>query len=328
MKRPPHEPLDPQERELADRLARIAPRGEPSPQLDARILAAARAAVDPPANVTTGPRSRWPLGLGIAASTVLALGIAWQLRPVDSAPQASEQPQADVGALPAAANDGQDASTPEASPPPMYKPAITGSLPAPMASTSPAAASKAAPPALRKPAPSPEMPAAPVAAAVEAPLEISEPRPSDVYAPPQRVMSAPPPPAPPAPPAFVAEPPMQAEAAQAEAVLARETAERQARRQATQQADAAVAAKAARARAEQETAVASDIAAYGARNLSAPPSADVEDDARLSIEHWLEQIALRQRLGDIDGARRSLSLFRQAHPQHPIPDDLKPLLAE
>ena len=48
-------PLDqtPEERELAQRLARLGPRGEPSPQLDARVLAAARAALDDQVEVDT-----------------------------------------------------------------------------------------------------------------------------------------------------------------------------------------------------------------------------------------------------------------------------------
>ena len=40
---PMPEPLTPEERALAARLARLGPHGEPSPALDARILAAARA---------------------------------------------------------------------------------------------------------------------------------------------------------------------------------------------------------------------------------------------------------------------------------------------
>ena len=43
----PHEPLTPEERELAQLTARLPPHGEPSPALDARILAAAHAAAAP-----------------------------------------------------------------------------------------------------------------------------------------------------------------------------------------------------------------------------------------------------------------------------------------
>lgn len=114
----PHEPLTPEERELAAQLARLGPHGGPSPQLDARILAAARAAVDapqpapassaPPARV---PRSRWPLGLGVAASVLLAAGVAWQLRPVHEVPVASEAPaSAAYGAVEAADEGAAEAA--------------------------------------------------------------------------------------------------------------------------------------------------------------------------------------------------------------------------
>ena len=76
-----HEPLDPQERALARMLAE-AGQAEPPPELDARILAAARAA--PPAATPIHPRTgatpppaagsrrhvrrrHWPMALGLAA---------------------------------------------------------------------------------------------------------------------------------------------------------------------------------------------------------------------------------------------------------------------
>lgn len=103
------DPLSPEERDLAERLARLGGPREPAPALDAAILAAARAAVaedqasaavppvaaaaapqpappsDPPAaNVApfrpkrTVPR--WPIGLSVAATVVLAAGIGWKLQ--------------------------------------------------------------------------------------------------------------------------------------------------------------------------------------------------------------------------------------------------------
>src|SRR5690606_39075701 len=68
--------LTPEERGLAERLGRIAPRGAPSAELDARILGAAHAA----AGRKVGPahsRSRWPALVGIAATVALAVGVAW-----------------------------------------------------------------------------------------------------------------------------------------------------------------------------------------------------------------------------------------------------------
>ena len=62
------DPLDANERALADLLARDDMPGPP-PQLDARILAAARAATTP-AVVPRRPRPRWIAGMGIAATLV------------------------------------------------------------------------------------------------------------------------------------------------------------------------------------------------------------------------------------------------------------------
>jgi putative IMPACT (imprinted ancient) family translation regulator len=77
--------LTPDERALAENLARIGPRAEPSPALDARVLAAARDAVAVPQR----RQRRWPAVLGLAASLVLAVGLAWRLRPVpDAGPEA------------------------------------------------------------------------------------------------------------------------------------------------------------------------------------------------------------------------------------------------
>jgi resuscitation-promoting factor RpfA len=110
------EPLSPEERALAERLARLDVRREPAPALDAAILASARAAVDggivaaaartaaptasthaqstdavstsaqsseAPSNVVSipvrKPMPRWPLGLSLAASLVMAAGIGWRL---------------------------------------------------------------------------------------------------------------------------------------------------------------------------------------------------------------------------------------------------------
>ena len=95
--------LTPQERELAQQLAQIAPNGEPSPALDARILAAAREAGVSASSTSTVPtaifskslsrhgrvRRRWPVVLGVAASLVLALGVAWRMQPL---PQARQVP--------------------------------------------------------------------------------------------------------------------------------------------------------------------------------------------------------------------------------------------
>ena len=61
------DPLDADERALADLLARDALPG-PSPQLDARILAAARAATSTPGRASRRLRPRWIAGMSIAAA--------------------------------------------------------------------------------------------------------------------------------------------------------------------------------------------------------------------------------------------------------------------
>lgn len=105
------DPLSPEERDLAERLARLGGPREPAPALDAAILAAAHAEVagdevpaavapvSPVADPTPQPGTppdqaspkvtpfrpkrtvpRWPLGLSVAATVVLAAGIGWKLQ--------------------------------------------------------------------------------------------------------------------------------------------------------------------------------------------------------------------------------------------------------
>lgn len=118
------DPLSPEERELAERLLRLGPNDGPSPALDARILAAAHAAVaqQPPRLRARERKTRWPVWIGVAASLSLAMGIAWQLRP--AAPQfeavreepdavlarAQVEPAADAAADSAAAADAMVAA--------------------------------------------------------------------------------------------------------------------------------------------------------------------------------------------------------------------------
>lgn len=61
---------------------RKLPRPEPSPALDAAILAQARAAVATPAR-----RKRWPTWIASAAAVTLAVGLAWRVRVGDEAGQ-------------------------------------------------------------------------------------------------------------------------------------------------------------------------------------------------------------------------------------------------
>lgn len=71
-----------EERALADKLARITPRAEPSAALDAKILAlAARAPAAATAPAQRKPR-RWLPPLALAASLTLVAGFIWRVHPV------------------------------------------------------------------------------------------------------------------------------------------------------------------------------------------------------------------------------------------------------
>lgn len=104
------EPLDAEERALAEQLARLGPHGEPSSALDARILAAAHAAVA--ASPRPRQRSRWPWAMGVAATGLLAVGIAWQLRPVHEYVPAEQTQVAAADHAAGAAAPAADAAAP------------------------------------------------------------------------------------------------------------------------------------------------------------------------------------------------------------------------
>lgn len=102
-----------------------------------------------------------------------------------------------------------------------------------------------------------------------------------------------------------------------------------ARVMANRESSAARAEAARRSRAEQQARRAPDV-----RNLAgAVPGAisdlnstPIELDATLPIEDWLQRIRLRLDSGALQDARDSLRSFVETHPEHPLPDDLRPLL--
>ncbi|NLW96832.1 MAG: hypothetical protein GXY30_08055 [Xanthomonadaceae bacterium] len=350
MSRWPQSPLDPAERELARRLAQLDPRAAPSPQTDAAILAAARAAAGtgapasarPPLPPRRRPR-RWPVGLGIAASLALALGVAWQLRPLPDA-GVLERPS-ETGSLPAqapaAASGAGEASTPARPSPPVAGPDIGSADDAPAARTT-AMPRRAAPPVERASGPGPAPADAggdadPVrqaraarAAADQAAAERS-PTPAPSVAPPPAVVAPPAEPPAPAPPPsqvadFVPDPPATAPPAPPQSSTRREAElPRPRQRQAAPALAApspAVAAPAPAPAAARAAPAQIDLAADQPLDDQPPASAD-SPDVR---EAWLQRIRELRDDGRLDQARDSLHEFVRRHPQATVPDDLRPLL--
>ena len=340
----PHEPLSPEERELARLTARLPPQGEPSPALDARILAAAHAATTP--TTARKARPRWPMVLGLAASVVFAVGIAWQLRPLqEQAAVLTELPASAVTrpqAAPAAAADATPAAP--------AVPATTDVLPA-RSEPSPAEVTVAAakPTTAAQPKVQPPQRVQHAHAAATAEQAVAQPaeqprQESDHY----------PAPAPPAPPAPMAPTPTAMAAPTVLAAPAPTTGQPQpaaalAEAEAAQVHQASRAAEASRARLRTQTSRRKATATGEAMLRNMPPASDnaalerveasgsrprtdlqvpVSEDTQLPARAWLERIRTRYGLGDAEAARQSLLLFVKEHPRETVPDDLEPLLKE
>ncbi len=332
------EPLTPEEREFAQRLSRLGGHAAPSPALDAKILAAARAAVQPQPR---RQRARWPLGVGIAASLALAIGIAWQLRPLpgdEVLPAASESESAGVVHIepriteaPAVVAPHADSAADEASEAP---PESTAILPA--RRTASADEISKDPPVTLRYAPPEEAKASEVAAPRAVQQAPPEP-PVGFTAPPPSPPAPPPPPAPPAPaaamptPVFVPSP-------QADEVVDAEARQQAQRARAAESADAY---RAANAREEQQSL--DSISVTGSRLRRVKPASseqavvfdqpvDEQPPASFSTpaarDAWLQRIRELVRAGELDAARASLQEFRRRHPDHVLPEDLKALLDE
>jgi hypothetical protein len=341
------EPLTPEERELAAYLSRLGPHGEPSPALDSRIMAAAHA--DLAKTNTHKPKPRWPVALGLAASVLLAVGVAWQLRPLQEAPTASEAPNAaaapesqsmvqapmesqdDVEAKQAAA----DAAAPPVSPPQgipeATEPRIRNLAPAPRREAQKPAPSNTAPPATGSGGTTAKTTASPV---IQAPAPRSTDRYSPPPAPPAPARSAAPPAAAPAPAMSAAS---DAERTERSAVQAEQAAQaKRARDEATssrlllreseqRRRQESISVSAASAAAQDAVAEESGARATLRRtDLQLP----VVEDAKLAPAEWLDRIRLRRDLGDSGNASASLRMFVDAHPFQRVPEDLRPLLGE
>ncbi|MDQ3511688.1 MAG: hypothetical protein M3414_08425, partial [Pseudomonadota bacterium] len=174
------EPLTPEERAMAMRLARIGPHGEPSPALDAHIIGAAHAATGSSRSAT-----HWPALIGLAATLALAVGITWQLKPVGepavdgTVQETASAPAAEVMTAPADMPQQQSVPDPQQTPAPSASRDATTERLAPKASVTPAptrsAGTTLADPVPTRSAPSPPAPPppAPAAPSVAAPAVIA-----------------------------------------------------------------------------------------------------------------------------------------------------------
>ncbi len=312
-----HEPLTPEEREMAQRLSRLGPHGGPSPALDAKILAAAHAAVAGPA-----PRRRrwWALtavpgslvtGAGMAAALALVVGVVWQMRP--STPPA--QLPADDGDMGYISAEIIERAAPAAAPaPPPAQVESARVVSADAAAAAPAVARRQAPAAKARaeaaPAATSPAPAMDVAvAAADTGAAVSE-----TYA---------------AAPMVTATPAAEAEA------QARHLAAQEAERESKSSLDR-VEVTGSRVRAAKAMAAPAAPAAVAAASgyaetagLMAPAQSlrevPVTLDATLDADAWMERIRARRDEGDLDGARASLVEFRKAYPKRRLPDDLRAL---
>lgn len=307
------EPLTADERAWAERLARIGPNGGPPPALDASILAAAHAAAS--TRYQKQHTTRWPALLGLAATLALAVGVAWQLRPLATAPGVQDE-------VPNAASAASTAPPPERADEAQASTTASTEAGVVAAESTPAPAGDVgtvATPRLPAPtiAPAPPrtrdsgvtLPIPPQAVATPSPAPV----PTATDATPEAMaFPAPAPPAPPPP----ATPVAKATAAMQQDAAARQRLDRSA---AMPQQSAAAESMAADATAE--------------NNAAAPATAtkgmpEVAEDRYLSPSDWLQRIRLRRDLGDMAAARDSLALFRQIHPGITVPADLRAFAAD
>ena len=308
------DPLNADERALAEALARDALPG-PSPQLDARILAAARSATATTATRSSSrrPRPRWIAGMGIAATLVLAIGIAWRLRPLPPQHQAASEYA--VSAVRVIEPPAQAASPPATADDVVYRqvqsqpvPEAPKSIPAERES---AAARKQAPP--------------------EPPVVFDEPSPMDAPTPP---------PAPPAPAAVAAPQPIaNGMAAPAASTMQAAPMQKQAdsydeaknldRIQVTGSRIPDSAPQAfSREASGMDAAAAADAAAEGGVSravLDEEPPATA--DSPQVQEAWLQRIRELLSDGETDAARNSLAEFRRRYPKYVLPEDLRRFVA-
>ncbi|MGY1531215.1 hypothetical protein [Luteimonas sp. A649] len=350
------DPLQPAERALADALAAATPPSGPSPGLDAAIFAAARrtaadraggsaragegtpAAATPSSTSTrAGHRRRrrspiWLRGGALAATLVLAIGVAWQLRPQlevvrlpEEAPVAAKMPALadDVSGAPASARrlhaPAEAAQAPRQPAPPVETEAAAAASQAPEAITPPSVSDAPAPPALFD-APSREPAAAREAATDSAGQELPRPAAKSARpAPREAAASAPVPMAMPAPPPAPPAPPAPAASRALQALPPPRPAPAQDAAMRTRAPDILGGAQAIDGEAMHDE-------DWLDQPLDDTPPASVDSPA--VREAWLARIrelVVSERYGE---ARESFAEFRRRHPGAAVPDDLRTLLGE
>lgn len=314
--RPPFEPLPPEPME-SDEAAlasayRKLPAAEPSPQLDARILAQARTAVAPKRR----QRRPWFLGAGFgaAAAAVMAAGVAWQLGWIGGIPGAVMVPGTSQRSD-ARMQTPKDDEAPKEERIDIEFVREERELKPARPSADAAAASAAAPPPIGPESPqlhkvaAPPPPPAPASA--PAPVNAAEAStPADVAADPQRD-STPRGLSTPAPEPFPAQPRSSADQHEAEATLGA--------------AANAASAQGQRAREQDAAGLGLEQGRLAKQRAVFPPWAE---DERLAPAQWLERIRDRVDNGDRQDAEFSLRRFVQVHPQHAVPRELQRLLVE
>lgn len=286
---PRRAPLDADESALAEAL-RDVPASTPSAELDLRILAMARGAIEANSQQTAhsaksrrqarrNPSRLW--WMGTAAGAVMAAGIGWQLGGFS-----------EPGALVASPPRAQESRAAAAKADDMEILIIPRS-----------ASETARPPAAVAPSP-PPAPAAERSAVAERESrrrELSAADASRAIPPPAEAI-----PAPPASPAVPAMPPQSLGALPAAEASGKNTHGTGAETQ--PQLD--------------------QIVVTGSRNPGGGEFPPVAQDFRLAPEDWLQRVRDRRDSGDNESARRSVREFVRAHPQRVLPKDLRQLLNE
>lgn len=288
---PRRAPLDADEAALARALLDV-PASAPSAELDLRILAMARGAIEdksqktahsakPRRHARRKPSLLW--WMGTAAGAVMAAGIGWQLGGFgEPGTPAAGPPTAQETRAAAAKADDVDILIIPRSP-----------------------SEAASPPAAVAPSPPP------ATAAQRSALAERESRRREISAA-DGSSAAPPPPveATPAPPASPAPSPMSPQSLGALPAADAPGAN-------TQQANGD-----GQPQLDQIVVTGSRVQRGGG---DFPP---VAQDFRLSPEEWLQRVRERRDSGDLDSARRSVREFVRAHPLRVLPQDLRQLLNE